>query len=222
LQAGSACLCTTFLFTTITPADAGTRRSREDDAFAIAYLAPRGQLALPPKKAQAIENGDDRQDRERGREAGTSSIRSNGSKPMVAGSRALFQNGIAYAPAKAPQAVKNAIWAANTLRHKPYLRGGGHGIIYDRGYDCSGTVSFVLHHAGALAAPLPSSDFGRYGERGHGRWITIYSRPGHTFATIAGLRLDTTDFRNGGNIGPRWHLDMRDTGGYVARHPVGM
>ena len=62
----------------------------------------------------------------------------------------------------------------------------------------------------------------RYGERGRGRWITIYARPGHTFAVIAGLRLDTTDFLNGGNTGPRWHADGRDTRGYVARHPAGL
>lgn len=29
-------------------------------------------------------------------------------------------------------------------------------------------------------------------------------------------------FQNGGNTGPRWHTDARDTRGYVARHPVGM
>jgi cell wall-associated NlpC family hydrolase len=146
----------------------------------------------------------------------------SGSKPMVPGSRAVLRNGVAYAPSHAPQSVKNAIWAANTLRRKPYVWGGGHGSFYDRGYDCSGTVSFALHGAGALAAPLPSRDFMRYGERGRGRWITIYSRRGHTFAMIAGLRLDTTDFQNGGNTGPRWHADARDTRGYVARHPAGM
>ena len=147
---------------------------------------------------------------------------SSGSKPIVNGSRAVLRNGIAYAPSRAPQRVKNAIWAANTLRRKPYVWGGGHGSFFDRGYDCSGTVSFALHGAGALSSPLPSSDFMRYGERGRGRWITIYSRRGHTFAMIAGLRLDTTDFRNGGNTGPRWHADARDTGGYVTRHPAGM
>lgn len=62
----------------------------------------------------------------------------------------------------------------------------------------------------------------RYGERGHGRWFTIYSRHGHTFAMIAGLRLDTTDFRYGGDVGPRWHSDYRDTRGFVATHPVGL
>jgi hypothetical protein len=118
--------------------------------------------------------------------------------------------------------VKNAIWAANTLRRKPYVWGGGHGTFYDRGYDCSGTVSFALHGAGQLNSPLPSSELMRFGERGRGRWMTIYSRSGHTFAVIAGLRLDTTDLGRGGDVGPRWYDYGRDTGGYVARHPVGM
>lgn len=141
---------------------------------------------------------------------------------MVSGSRAVLRNGVAYAPSRAPQSVKNAIWAANSLRRKPYVWGGGHGSFYDRGYDCSGTVSFALHGAGALQSPLPSSELMRYGERGRGRWITIYSRPGHTFAVIAGLRLDTTDLGRGGDVGPRWYAYGRDTGGYVARHPAGM
>lgn len=73
-----------------------------------------------------------------------------------------------------------------------------------------------------LNQPLPSSDFLRYGARGRGRWITIYSRRGHTFATIAGLRLDTTDLRYGGDIGPRWYTDGRDSWGFEARHPAGL
>ncbi len=146
----------------------------------------------------------------------------SGGQPTVAGSRAILRNGIAYAPARAPRSVKNAIWAANSLRGKPYVWGGGHGSFYDRGYDCSGTVSYALRGAGAIASPLPSRDLMRYGERGRGHWITIYARSGHTFAVIAGLRLDTTDFRNGGNIGPDWHAEMRDTRGYVSRHPAGL
>jgi hypothetical protein len=144
------------------------------------------------------------------------------SGPTVPGSRAALRNGVAYAPANAPERVKNAIWAVNTIRTRPYHWGGGHRSFFDSGYDCSGTVSFALHYAGVLAAPLPSSDLLRYGERGRGRWITIYSRHGHTFAMIAGLRLDTTDFRYGGDVGPRWHLDGRDTWGFEARHPVGL
>ena len=142
-----------------------------------------------------------------------------GAHPMVNGDYAVLRNGVAYAPSNAPQAVKNAIWAVNTIRNRPYVWGGGHGSFYDSGYDCSGTVSFALHSAGAINAPLPSSDLIRFGERGRGRWFTIYSRRGHTFAVIAGLRLDTTDFQTGGNVGPRWHTDMRDTSSYIARHP---
>lgn len=149
-------------------------------------------------------------------------VESNGAHPTVNGSTAIMRGGIAYAPSHAPQRVKDAIWAVNTIRHKPYTWGGGHGSFFDRGYDCSGTVSFALHYAGVLNAPLPSSDLLRYGERGRGRWITVYSRPGHTFAVIAGLRLDTTDFNYGGDVGPRWHTDARDTRGFAARHPAGL
>ena len=109
-------------------------------------------------------------------------------RPTVPGNRAALRHGIAYAPENAPSRVKAAIWAANSIRHKPYHWGGGHGSFYDSGYDCSGAVSFALHNAGLLGQPLPSSDLLRYGERGHGRWITIYSRRGHTFAVIAGLK----------------------------------
>ena len=143
-----------------------------------------------------------------------------GSRPTVSGSRAVVLRGVAYAPENAPEAVKNAIWAANTLRRKPYKWGGGHGSFYDSGYDCSGTVSFALHYAGVLDSPVPSSDLLCFGRPGRGRWITVYSRSGHTFAVIAGLRLDTTgDY---GTEGPRWHEDSRDTWGYEARHPIGL
>lgn len=142
--------------------------------------------------------------------------------PTVRGKRAVLRNGVAYAPDSAPSNVKSAIWAANSLRRKPYVWGGGHGSFNDYGYDCSGTVSFALHSAGLLGTPLPSSDFLRYGKRGRGRWITIYTRRGHTFAVIAGLRLDTTDMRYGTDLGPRWHEDFRDTRGFDARHPVGL
>jgi hypothetical protein len=134
----------------------------------------------------------------------------------------MLRGGIAYAPANAPDQVKEAIWSVNTIRHKPYHWGGGHGSFYDSGYDCSGAVSFALHSAGALGQPLPSSEFLRFGERGRGRWITIYSRRGHTFAVIAGLRLDTTDFRYGGDVGPRWYTEDRSTWGFSARHPSGL
>jgi cell wall-associated NlpC family hydrolase len=144
------------------------------------------------------------------------------SHPIVPGKRAVLRHGIAYAPAEAPGSVKEAIWAANRIQDRPYVWGGGHGSFEDYGYDCSGTVSYALHHAGVLGTPMGSSEFLRYGERGRGRWVTIYARPGHTFALIAGLRLDTTDLYYGGDVGPRWHVDTRDTHGFAARHPTGL
>ena len=140
--------------------------------------------------------------------------------PTVPGNRALLKGRIAYAPANAPQAVKEAIWATNYITNRPYVWGGGHGTFYDRGYDCSGTISFFLHHGGALATPMPSKGFLSYGECGRGKWVTVWTRPGHVFAEIAGLRLDTTGFR--AEEGPRWRYERRDPRGFVARHPAGM
>lgn len=205
------------------PARAAYRRVqpfRETEPTRVAYVVPR-----PSRPAVPVPDQDEVSDEELDQiiDAEPEPERlTRGNRPTVSGSRAILRNGIAYAPARAPQNVKNAIWAANRLRGKPYVWGGGHGSFIDRGYDCSGTVSYALHGAGAIASPLPSSELLRYGERGRGRWFTVYARRGHTFAVIAGLRLDTTDFRNGGNTGPRWHVDMRSTRGYVARHPAGM
>ena len=183
----------------------------------VAYATSgRTQAAAPPAKEHDQDQQQDQDQEETGR------VEQRGDRPMVSGDRAVLRHGVAYAPSRAPQSVKNAIWAANTLRRKPYVWGGGHGTFYDRGYDCSGTVSFALHGAGVLSSPMPSSDLMRFGERGRGRWMTIYSRSGHTFAVIAGLRLDTTDLGRGGDVGPRWYDYSRDTSGYVARHPVGM
>lgn len=213
----------------------------------VAYYAPRRLRPRPPRGAEEIYEADEEsevkpiqvsystsgrtktaapraeeydQDQEQEQENGR--IEQRGDRPTVSGNQAVLRNGVAYAPSRAPQSVKNAIWAANTLRRKPYVWGGGHGTFYDRGYDCSGTVSFALHGAGLLNSPMPSSDLMRYGERGRGRWMTIYSRNGHAFAVIAGLRLDTTDLGRGGDVGPRWYAYGRDTSGFVARHPAAL
>ncbi|MDQ6808793.1 MAG: hypothetical protein M3Z64_05130 [Verrucomicrobiota bacterium] len=183
----------------------------------VAYVVPRAQPASPPR-ADAFGETDDSAENF----ASVPVVEARADRPMVPGDLAVLRNGVAYAPSRAPQSVKNAIWAVNTLRSKPYTWGGGHGSFYDSGYDCSGTISFAMHNAGALNAPISSSEFMRFGERGRGRWITIYARHGHTFAMVAGLRLDTTDFRNGGDEGPRWHIEGRDLRSFEARHPAGM
>ena len=185
------------------------RQPATPSAIQVAYYTPRIQ------RPQPIDRNDDESE-------STPQLDLGGSRLMVPGNRAVLRNGIAYAPLNAPDSVKHAIWAVNTIRSRPYVWGGGHGSFHDYGYDCSGTVSFALHYAGMLNQPLPSGDFLRYGERGRGRWMTIYSRHGHVFATIAGLRLDTTDLRYGSDVGPRWHIDGRDAWGFQARHPVGL
>ncbi len=135
----------------------------------------------------------------------------------------LLANGKAAVPAGAPEAVQQAIAAANQIIGRPYVYGGGHRSFLSRGYDCSGTVSFALHGGDLLDGPLDSSSFLRWGASGRGDWITIYTNPGHMFVVIAGLRLDTSaagDPRGG--KGPRWRPTLRSTAGFRARHPVGL
>jgi hypothetical protein len=135
-------------------------------------------------------------------------------------SAALGADGLAIAPASAPQEVKDAIAAANRIVGKPYKYGGGHGRWEDSGYDCSGAMSYALHGAGLLDRALTSGDFMSWGEAGKGTWITIYAHSGHGFLQIAGLRFDT-GWNNSGK-GPRWSDDMRPTGDYTIRHPSGL
>jgi hypothetical protein len=151
----------------------------------------------------------------------------------VSGSAAkLLPDGTAAAPAAAPEPVKQAVWAGNRLQDKPYRYGGGHARIEDTGYDCSGTVSYALIHAGLLNSPLPSGPLMRWGERGRGRWITVYAHGGHAYAVIAGLRLDTSVYsyrstrrrvaRSAFERGPRWRPTARPARGFRARHPSGL
>jgi hypothetical protein len=161
----------------------------------------------------------------------TGGVQYSDPEPIIApGSKAtLLPDGTAAAPADAPPEVQAAIFAANKLLDKPYKYGGGHAKVEDTGYDCSGTVSYALLAAGALERPLDSSRFMRWGLKGRGTWITVYTNPGHAFAMIAGLRLDTS---TGGIIsrsiartaerGPRWRPTLRRTRGFKARHPLGL
>jgi len=145
-------------------------------------------------------------------------------QPVVPGVEAkLLDDGHAAAPAAAPDAVKQAIWAANKIIGRPYRYGGGHGRGFvDRGYDCSGAVSVALHGADLLDSPLDSTSFMSWGERGAGDWITVYSNPGHAYAVIAGLRLDTSAAGDpSGGKGPRWRPNLRSSRGFKARHPLG-
>jgi hypothetical protein len=130
-----------------------------------------------------------------------------------------LSNGVALPPLEAPEAVKQIIEAGNIIARSPYKWGGGHGKWLDDGYDCSGSVSFALAAAGLLNGPLASGPLMSWGEPGKGRWVTIYTHPGHVFMVVAGVRFDTSNSRV---TGSRWGNDMRSTAGFVARHPAGL
>jgi cell wall-associated NlpC family hydrolase len=128
-------------------------------------------------------------------------------------------DGLAIAPASAPPAVKAMIAAGNRIHDKPYKYGGGHGRWNDTGYDCSGSMSYVLHAAGLLDRALDSTGFMSWGDAGKGQWVTNYANSGHSYMVIAGLRFDTSGRAGDGS---RWDAAMRSSAGYTVRHPEGL
>lgn len=134
--------------------------------------------------------------------------------------KARLVNGRAIAPANAPAVVKRVIAAANKIRLKPYIYGGGHRRLKDRGYDCSGSVSFALRGGNLLKGSMPSSGFYNWELAGAGKWITIYTKASHMYMVVAGLSFDTSNMRsNGGN---RWSTVIRPPKGFKVRHPRGL
>jgi cell wall-associated NlpC family hydrolase len=142
---------------------------------------------------------------------------------LVPGSRARYVGGLAAAPMSAPAAVQQMIWAGDQIIGLPYIFGGGHGSFVSAGYDCSGTVSFALHGGNLLAVPADSSEFMSWGSHGIGRWVTIFSNPGHAYMAVAGLRLDTSAADDPSNQqGPRWRPLRQANEGFTVRHPLGL
>jgi hypothetical protein len=143
--------------------------------------------------------------------------------------RAKIVDGKAIAPASAPRAVKRMIEAGNMIIGKPYRYGGGHKpyarssrtrqVVLDSGYDCSGSVSFALYGGRVLKSPLDSRSFASWGLAGPGRWVTVYTSPGHAYAVIAGLRFDTSMRDDPSRTGPGWSKRLRRSDSFVPRHP---
>jgi hypothetical protein len=151
--------------------------------------------------------------------------------PLIGGWTAKIIRGVAYAPANAPLAVKEAIWGGDQIHTKPYIA-----VHYDSmahlwpGYDCSGSVSYVLYKAGLMgSAPDVSGDFETYGRRGAGRWITVWGSAGHAFIEVAGIVFDTAQYASvtPGGSGPRWQpasiipQQLQDGNVWSERHPTG-
>ena len=138
--------------------------------------------------------------------------------------KAKIVRGKAIAPRGAPRRVKRVITAANRLVGKPYRYGGGHRAFssrLDSGYDCSGSVSYALYGGRFLRSPLDSSSFMRWARSGPGRWITVYTNPGHAYVVVAGLRFDTGMRDDPRTTGPAWSKRLRRSSSYQPRHPRG-
>jgi cell wall-associated NlpC family hydrolase len=135
------------------------------------------------------------------------------------GGLAINTNGYVQPPANAPQSVKQMIAAGNAIATLPYIWGGGHASFQANGYDCSGSVSYVLAAAGLISAPEVSGDFESYGDPGTGQWVSIYANAGHVWMTIAGWRFDTVALAE---YGTRWSRGGGEFSGFVVRHPPGL
>jgi peptidoglycan hydrolase-like protein with peptidoglycan-binding domain len=128
-------------------------------------------------------------------------------------------DGLAVAPADAPDQVKQIIAAGNEIAKTPYHYGGGHRRWQDSGYDCSGSVSYALHGAALLDSAPTSGDFAGWGDKGPGQWVTIYAKSSHVYMVVAGLRFDTS---GRSAAGTRWQTASRSASGYTVVHPTGL
>jgi hypothetical protein len=187
---------------------------------AAAVVAPAVLIGAPAAFASGQTTG--------GADLAAKPPKSTSSTPTVAGYKAKIIHGVAYAPSDAPIQVQRAIWAGDKIDHDPYIWGGGHADFVSRGYDCSGSVSYVLHAAGLLSSPETSGGLESWGSRGRGRWITVYTNEGHAFVEIAGIRFDTAPEGPAAprgtypGSGPRWRPLWNDTSGFEARHVPGL
>ena len=166
--------------------------------------------------------------------AGCETGGAEGPLPLTPGQTAkVLPDGLAAAPQEAPEAVKAMIAAGNRLDHASYLYGGGHGPSLDTlqpTYDCSSSVSYVLHGGGVFGTEAEdSTELESYGEPGPGKWVTVYANSEHAFMYVAGIRFDTsyngTDIGpNEGQSGPRWRVfpEVPKWAQWVVRHPPGL
>jgi len=113
----------------------------------------------------------------------------------------------------------NYEWAGG---HNPTFsptHGVGHGSGPGIGYDCSGSVSRVLHAAGALTSPLDSTGLMSYGQSGPGKRVSIFASPTHTVMSLAGRFFGTSSHGHGG--GASW-MPGQPESFPATRHPPGL
>jgi cell wall-associated NlpC family hydrolase len=134
----------------------------------------------------------------------------------------LTSGGLAIAPVGAPAQVQEVIAAGNQIARLPYIWGGGHMTYEDTGYDCSGSLSYVLAAAHLLDHTMTSDQLMRWGRPGPGKWITVFATDGHTFMYVAGLRFDTVALAETGSRWSNRSADEPDLSSFVQRHPAGL
>src|SRR4051794_13626246 len=144
--------------------------------------------------------------------------------PTVSGKTAMIRrNGLAAIPKGAPARVRAIIRAANQIIGKPYKWGGGHGRLFDSGYDCSGSVSYALIRSGILGYPMVSGSLAHWGAGGKGKYVTIYANKSRVYMEVAGLRLDPSSVgARGGKGGVRWRPPIGKRFGFAVRHVGGI
>ncbi len=113
------------------------------------------------------------------------------------------------------------IAAGNAIATLPYIYGGGHASFQADGYDCSGSVSYVLAAAGLVDLADGLGSVRRAGAMpGPGKWVTIYSNAGHVWMTIAGWRFDTVAQAEDG--GPAGRAAAASSPASTSSHPAGL
>jgi peptidoglycan hydrolase CwlO-like protein len=185
-----------------------------------------GRLANVNSKTQALQQKlqQEQEEQQKALEAREAAARAAAAQTpqqvnQQVGGIAIDTSGMVQAPPGAPAAVSQMIAAGNAIATLPYIWGGGHGSFVSPGYDCSGSVSYVLAAAGLLSSPETSGALESYGDPGPGQWVTIYANAGHVWMTIAGWRFDTVALAEDGT---RWSRGGGEFGGFVVRHPPGL
>jgi peptidoglycan hydrolase-like protein with peptidoglycan-binding domain len=134
----------------------------------------------------------------------------------------LNPDGSVTPPSNAPTIIQTMIAAANRIATKPYCYAGGHGKWNDSCYDCSGSVSYVLHAAGLLSVSEDSTQLESFGSRAAGQWVTIWANAGHTYMEIAGMFFDTAA-QSSNSLNDRWSKrNIENNSAFVVRHPTGL
>jgi peptidoglycan hydrolase CwlO-like protein len=174
-----------------------------------------GRYANVETQVNSLQKKLNAQEAAAARAAGESAATGNASVNGIT----LDTNGMVQPPADAPESVKEMVAAGNAIATLPYIYGGGHASFQADGYDCSGSVSYVLAAAGLVTSPMVSGQFDDWGESGPGKWVTIYSNADHVWMTIAGWRFDTVARAEDGT---RWAQGGGEFTGFDVEHPVGL